>query len=300
MSKSENTILMSSVILCWASTYIFIKQLPASLPDFAYMTMNFGIAAILLTIIFWEKIREIKKTTILKSGLLGLILTANILFDKLGIDQLPSSLCSVFAASAILIVPAIMILLRKFPTKNNLAGAVIIMSGILLTNRFEVSNLFSAGAFFMLMSALLASIYTIVADKITKEEDPILLTMLQMWISALLSFFIWFGEDPMTFASIEYSNSMLSSIFICSFFGKAYAYVALMMAQKYSDPINITIISSTEPVVTLMLAVLIPSVFEEQFTWSAGLGAAIIMIGAIVSGTDFLTGKKKEILYETQ
>ena len=92
---------------------------------------------------------------------------------------------------------------------------------------------------------------------------------------------------------------MLSSIFICSFFGKAYAYVALMMAQKYSDPINITIISSTEPVVTLMLAILIPSVFEEQFTWSAGLGAAIIMIGAIVSGTDFLTRKKREILYET-
>lgn len=52
MTRSENTILMFSVILCWASTYIFIKQLPASLPNFAYLTMNFGIAAILLTIIF--------------------------------------------------------------------------------------------------------------------------------------------------------------------------------------------------------------------------------------------------------
>ncbi len=300
MTRSENTILMFSVILCWASTYIFIKQLPASLPNFAYLTMNFGIAAILLTIVFWKKIREIKRSTILKSGLLGLILTANILFDKLGIDRLPSSMCSVFAASAILIVPMIMICLRKYPTRNNIVGAVIIMSGILLTNGFDVFNLFSVGSFFMLMSALLASIYTIVADKITKEEDPILLTMLQMWLSALVSFIIWFSEDPMTFASIDYSNSMLSSIFICSFFGKAYAYVALMMAQKYSDPIHITIISSTEPVVTLVLAILIPSVFEEQFTWSAGLGAFIIMMGAIVSGTDFLTGKKKEILYETQ
>lgn len=61
MTRSENTILMFSVILCWASTYIFIKQLPASLLNFAYLTMNFGIAAILLTIIFWKKIREIKK-----------------------------------------------------------------------------------------------------------------------------------------------------------------------------------------------------------------------------------------------
>lgn len=145
MTRSENTILMFSVILCWASTYIFIKQLPASLPNFAYLTMNFGIAAILLTIIFWKKIREIKKTTILKSGILSLILTANILFDKLGIDRLPSSMCSVFAASAILIVPTILILLRKYPTKNNLVGAVIIMSGIFLTNGFDFSNLLTAG-----------------------------------------------------------------------------------------------------------------------------------------------------------
>lgn len=102
------------------------------MPNFAYLTMNFGIAAILLTIIFWKKIREIKKTTILKSGILSLILTANILFDKLRIDRLPSSMCSVFAASAILIVPMILILLRKYPTKNNMVGAVIIMSGIFL------------------------------------------------------------------------------------------------------------------------------------------------------------------------
>lgn len=294
MSRTENTILMFSVILCWSTSYIFIKELPSSLPNFAYLTMNFGIAAILLTLIFFKKLRDITKPLFVKSCILGVLLTANLLFDKLGIDRLPPSMSSVFAASSILIVPIIMIFLKKYPTKNNMIGAVILMMGILITNGFDHTGLFTPGAAFMFLSALVASIYTIVADQITKEEDPILLTMLQMWISALISFVVWFTEEPMTFLTVDYNNEMLSSIFICSFFAKAYAYVALMYAQKYSDPIRITIISATEPVVTLVLAVLIPSIFVEEFTVTAIVGAIVIMLGAVISGTDFLSYKRKK------
>jgi drug/metabolite transporter (DMT)-like permease len=53
----------------------------------------------------------------------------------------------------------------------------------------------------------------------------------------------------------------------------------------------VTIISSTEPIVTLVLAVLIPTAFEEHFTTAAVFGAAVIMVGAIVSGTSFLSRK---------
>ena len=135
-------------------------------------------------------------------------------------------------------------------------------------------------------------------DRVSKEEDPLLLSMMQMWVSAIISFVIWSVQDPSTFASVEYSNEMLSSIFILAFFAKAYAYVALMYSQKYSDPISVTIIASTEPVVTLVLAVLIPSAFEEHFTLTAIAGAAIIMAGAIISGTNFISSRKGEKINE--
>lgn len=291
MSKTENNILLFSITLCWAASYVFIKDLPSGLSTFAYLTMACGIAAVLLTLVFFKKFKGIRLATIGKASILSVLLLLNLITDKMGIDRLASSTASVLASTSILIVPVVMIMMRKMPTKNNLLGAVIIMAGIIITSGFRTENVFSMGAMFMLLSAVLMSIYTIAADKITKEEDPLLLSVLQMWITAILGFVIWFIEEPRTFASLEYTNAMLSSIFILAFFGKAYAYVALMYSQKYSDPISVTIVSSTEPIVTLVLAVLIPSAFEEHFTTAAVFGAAVIMVGAIVSGTNFLSRK---------
>lgn len=293
MRKSENNILLLSITICWAASYVFVKDLPPSLSTYGYLTMICGIAAILLTVIFWKKFKLISPTALGKSVLLSVILTLNLLCDKWGIDRLPSSTASVLAATAILIVPALLLFMKKKPTSNNFLGAFIIMGGIIVTSKFHIENLFRLGSLFMLFSALLASIYTIIVDKMTKKEDPLLLCILQMWFTALFSFVLWFMEDPGTFANVEYSKQMLSSIFILAFFSKAYAYVALMYSQKYSDPISVTVISSTEPVVTLVLAVLLPSAFPESFTVTSVVGAAIIMVGAVVSGTNFLSKRRR-------
>lgn len=291
MSRTENNILLFSITLCWAASYVFIKNLPSDLSTYAYLTMTCGIAAALLTMVFFKKIRKTTFVTVLKAAALSGLLLFNLVFDKLGIDRLASSTASVLASSSIMIVPVLLILMKKRPSRNNMLGAVVIMAGILITCRFKAENIFSKGALFMLLSAVVASVYTIVADKITKEEDPLVLSILQMWITAIAGFIMWFLEEPTTFASLTYTNEMLSSIFILAFFSKAYAYVALMYSQKYSDPMRVTVIASTEPIVTLVLAVLIPTVFEEHFTSAASLGAVVIMIGAMISETGFLSRK---------
>ena len=296
MSRTENNILLFSITLCWAASYVFIKSLPSDLSTYAYLTMTCGIAAALLTVVFFQKLRKTKFTAVSKSAALSVLLLFNLIFDKMGIDRLASSTASVLASSTILIVPVILIILRKKPTRNNMLGAVVIMAGIVITSGFQAENLFCEGALYMLLSAVMTSAYTIAADKITKEEDPLILSVLQMWVTAVLGFVMWFMEEPTTFASLEYTNEMLSSIFILAFFSKSYAYVALMYSQKYSNPINVTIIASTEPVVTLVLAVLIPTAFEEHFTAAAIFGAVAIMTGAIISGTDFLSRKGGETL----
>ena len=296
MSRTENNILLFSITLCWAASYVFIKSLPSNLSTYAYLTMTCGIAAALLTVVFFKKIINTKFVAVLKSATLSGLLLINLIFDKMGIDRLSSSTASVLASSTIIIVPVLLIIMRKMPTRNNMLGAIVIMAGIVITSGFRAENILSEGALFMLLSAVVTSIYTIVADKITKEEDPLILSIMQMWVTAILGFIMWFIEEPTTFASLEYTNEILSSIFILAFFSKAYAYVALMYSQKYSNPINVTIIASTEPIVTLVLAVLIPTAFEEHFTAAAVVGAVVITIGAIISGTDFLSRKGGEKL----
>ena len=139
------------------------------------------------------------------------------------------------------------------------------------------------------------SMYTVLATEYTKETDPSLLTVLQMLVSAVFGFGLWMATDAGSLFTIEWSHVTLSYIFLIAFFSKCYAYLMLMYADKYTDAVSVTIVASTEPVVTLVAAVLLPESMGgvEHFSAKAVAGAIIISLGAIVAGTNFLSRKKK-------
>jgi drug/metabolite transporter (DMT)-like permease len=107
-------------------------------------------------------------------------------------------------------------------------------------------------------------------------------------------FVLWCVEEPTTFASVNYTNELLSSIFILAFFTRVYAYAALMFGQKYTDSMSVAIIASTDPVITLLLAVLIPVAFGtgEKFNAVSFSGAIVIAMGSVIAGSNFMTRKK--------
>ena len=290
MTKPENNILLFSITLCWSASYIFIKSLPADLSSYAYLTMTTGIAALILVAAFWKRMKKVVKSTVKSGFILSLLLTCNLLMEKKGLELLPSSNASFLSALTILIVPLIMLIFRKKPGINNAVGAGIILLGLCLTNRFSLKAFISPGSLYMMAACLASAGYIIAADRFTKQEDPFLIGIVQMIFSALCGFILWFIEEPTTFLSVNYTNALLSSIFILAFFTKAYAYIILMFSQKYADPMRVTVIASTEPVVTLFLALMIPSAYGTQETFSVFslIGALIIAVGAVVAGSNFI------------
>jgi drug/metabolite transporter (DMT)-like permease len=296
MTKLENNILLLSVTFCWASSYIFVKRLSGELSTFAYLTLVTGIAAVILTILFFKQFRHVKKSTILSSLVLSLLLTAMLLLEREGLKSLPASNASFVASLTIIIVPILMLLLKSKPTLNNAVGAVVIVLGLCLTSGFSLSAFFDRGTVFMLLVCLSTAVYTIAADRFSKKENPLLLSVIQMIFTAFSGFVLWFAEEPTTFASVNYTNELLSSIFILAFFTKAYAYVVLMFGQKYANSMSVAIIASTEPVITLLLAVLIPAAFGtgEKFNTVSLSGAIVIALGSVIAGSNFVTLKKPQ------
>jgi drug/metabolite transporter (DMT)-like permease len=297
MTRIENNILLFSITLCWASSYIFIKSLPPDLSPFAYLTLTTGIAAVILVVIFWKKLRDVTWRTVKRSAILSVLLTVNLLVERQGISLLPASNASFLSALTILVVPCMLLLLRRKPTANNMVGAFIIVTGLCLTNRFAFFAFANMGTFYMFMGCISSGIYIISADRFAKRENPLLIGVVQMVITAFTGFALWTFETPTTFLSVDYTRELLSSIFILAFFTKAYAYVVLMFSQKYADPMSVTIIASTEPVVTLTLAVLIPAAYGagEAFSVFSLFGALTITFGAVVAGSGFLRIRKKSM-----
>lgn len=301
MTKKENNIVLFSITLCWAASYIFIKSLPEDLSSYAYLTLTTGIAAIIMSIVFFKRLKEIRKGTLWKGFFLALLMCGNLLAEKAGISLLPSSNASFISSLNIIFVPLLMLFFKKFPSRNNVAGIIVILVGIFCTNGFQLQGFMNLGTLYMLAACFVMGIYTIAADRFAKEEDPLLMAVVQMMFTALMGYFLWLLEEPTTFMSLTYSSRMISSIIILAFFTKAYAYIMLMYAQKYANPLNVTVIASTEPVITLALAILLPASFgsSETFHLLPFVGSLVIACGAVIAGTDFLDKKEARKQKET-
>lgn len=289
MTKSENNILLFSITLCWAASYIFIKNLPENLSSYAYLALTTGIAAVVMVLIFFKKLQHLRKSTWIKGTFLSVLLSMNLLAEKLGIVRLSSANASFLSALSIILVPVLLLFFHKRPTRNHVAGAIIIMAGLAVSSGLDLSGFYSTGSLYMLGGCICSAVYTIAVDRFAKEEDPLLLCMVQMILSCAVGYMLWFLEDPGTVLNIEYSREMLSNLFILAFFTKAYAYIILMYSQKYTDAISVTIIASTEPVITLLLAFLLPAAYggNHSLTVPSAAGAALIAAGAVIAGLSF-------------
>lgn len=300
MTKKESRIVLLSITLCWASAYIFIKDVPQEFSVYAYLTLTSGVAGIILALLFFRQMFQISRKALIYSFILALLIAGNMVFEKLALDSLPASSVSTIASLNIVVVPLIMALRRQFPSRNNVAGIVIILAGILLSTSFSLSGNGFMGFVYVVISCVLMSLYIVLAQDYTREASPLLLTVLQLCFTALIGLILCVVIDPGSVTKIEWSAETLSYILIIAFFSKAYAYAMLMYGEKYADAISVTVIASTEPIVTILLALIIPNAMgnTELFSVRSLLSACIIAVGAIVAGTDFLSGDKKESVQE--
>ena len=297
MTKKESIIILFSITLCWSSAYIFIKDIPAEFSIYSYLTLTSGVAGLILLFLMRKRLKRIDRMTFIRGLILALLIMGNMIFEKFGLDNLSASAVSTIASMNIVIVPIILVFLKQFPSRNQTVGIAIILCGIIISNHIAFTGSDSAnlrGTIFVLLSCVMMSLYTVLAADYTKKSDPLILTMLQMCLTAVFGLVLWLITDPASITSINWSGEVISYILIIAFFSKCYAYLMLMLAEKYADALSVTIVASMDPVVTLLMAIVIPDTVGSTETFSARslLGALIIAIGAIVAGTNFLNKKK--------
>lgn len=297
MTKKECNIILFSITLCWSASYLFIKSLPKDLSSYGYMAITTGLAGIVMMFMCIKQLHKIHFAMVGKSLCLAVLLCTNLLTEKFGLMYISSSMASFLSSLNIIMVPLLLILGKRFPRKNQFLGMGVILLGILVTNDFCMQGLNNMGTVWMLSACLLSSVYTIVADKFTKEENPLLISALQMIMCGGISFILWNLEEPAAVFALSYEPQTISSLLILTLFSKIYAYIMLMYAQKYAAPMDVTVIAATEPVVTLILAVLLPAAYGagEAIRFGAFCGSILIALGAVIAGiiSDGMPGDKR-------
>lgn len=163
------------------------------------MAIRFGGAAILLTIIYLKKLlKDIKLSDLKKGSIIGIFMFGAFITLVTGIQYTTASKQSFLIGSYVLIVPFLAWLInRKKPDIYAIIGVICAVIGLAMLTLGGIEGI-NIGDFISILSSLSFALHMIMIEKYCNETDPIILTVIQFWVTAILFIILSLSFDGKT------------------------------------------------------------------------------------------------------
>ena len=281
----------------WGTSLTVVKTAASVFPPHLILTARFTLAALLLGIIYFRKLKQIRFSDVKAGLLIGLFLFLAYSSQTLGVTFADPGRSGFLSASYCVIVPFLFWAVeRTRPDKYHVAAAVLCVAGV-----FCISLSGSSGSIFpitrsellgdglALLSGFLFACHIVAVTKSGKNRDPITMTLLQFISAAFFSLIITLlFEDTTVLAvtSLRPIGELLYLAVLCT----AVSLLLQNIGQKYCDPSSAAIILGFESIFGVIFPV---ALGIEHLTVSSVVGFIFIFIAIIVSETKLSFLKKK-------
>ncbi|EKN65611.1 hypothetical protein BABA_19301 [Neobacillus bataviensis LMG 21833] len=287
MKKYIGEIGLTIVAVIWGSGFVASAVSLDHFTPYQILAIRFLIGVILLGLVFFKKLKNIKKSTIMKGSIIGIFLYLAFALQTVGLVYTTPSKNAFLTAVNVVIVPfiAFFIFKRKMD-KFELLGAMLAVTGIGVLS-LRLSGGVNFGDFLTLLCAVGFAFHIFYTAQFVKDEDPVLLTIIQMAVAAVLGFIVvlFKGETHLT-ASFE----GVSAVLYLGVFSTTIAFLLQTVAQKFTTETNAAIILSTEAFWGMVFSVII---LNEELTVKMIAGAILILTAIIISETKLKFLKRK-------
>ena len=159
-----------------------------------------------------------------------------------------------------------------------LVGAVMAVIGIAVLS-LQFSGTVNIGDILTLCCAIGFAVHIFYTAKFVAEEDPVLITIIQMFTAALLGSGVVVAKGETTFA-VE-SDALIPLLFL-GIFSTTIAYLLQTISQKYITETKAAIILSTEALWGTLFSVILVG---ELFTIRLAIGALLIISAILIAET---------------
>ncbi|MFC5590766.1 DMT family transporter [Sporosarcina soli] len=289
MKKYMGEIGLMITAIIWGSGFVASAVSLEHYTPYQILAGRFLIGTLILCLVFYKKLRYIKKSTLFKGTVLGLFLYIAFALQTVGLQYTTPSKNAFLTAVNVVIVPFIGFLLYKRKIDLfELGGAILALVGIAVLS-LKLSTGINIGDLLTLCCAVGFAFHIFYTAKFVKDEDAVLLTIIQMVIAAVIGWIV-VGFKGETSFSLE-SEGLLPLLYL-GIFSTTIAYLLQTVAQKFITETKAAIILSTESFWGTAFSVVILS---EVLTTKMIIGAILILGAILLSETKFSFIKKKEI-----
>ena len=285
------------VAIIWGSGFTASKlALDSGFGPFYIMAFRFTIAAIIMKVVFFKKLKNITKEELRAGAIIGAFLFFAFGTQTVGLLFTTPSKNAFLTGTNVVMVPFIYwAISRVKPDIYSLIAAVACFLGI-GTLSYDGSFSMGLGDTLSLICAVGFACHISLTGYFAKKIDVIKIAYLQMAVAAILSIIaaLFFEKLPE-----EFNKTGVLSVVYLGIFSTMVAFFLQTMAQKYTTASRTAIILSTEAIFGTLFSVLLLS---EQLTINMIIGGCAIFFAIITVETkwDFLKPKKRSPLSSKQ
>ncbi len=279
--------------LCWAIASLISADVTRKIGGLAFNRIRlFFVSIMLISCTFyldtWVTINQDFLFTILLSGIIGVFLGDTLLFialQKIG----PRRNNILFSLAAPFTVILNIVFLNELMSTINLVGCIIVFFGVVVAiaygnskdkdHRWEIveGNIYS-GIFLGVVAALCQAIGLIMMKPIlSMGADPIASASLRTAISFIFLSFTFFLNLNIFNQKGSLTKKIIAQSIISGFLGMALGMSLLLIALQKADAGIVATLSSTSPIMILLLIWLITKKIPTMGAW---IGTILAIIGS--------------------
>lgn len=274
--KADLALLIATAF--WGTTYVLTKFALDFFGPLNIISIRFILAAVTLVIIFHRRLINTTRPLLVRALLASAMLLLSFLSMNYALLYTSASNAAFIGGTTVLFVALFERLLLKRKLKKRIWLCVVLtLTGIgLLTINSDVRFVFGMGELLSLGCAVSYALYILLIDRFTEEYDPVALSTWQMFFIALASTLLTFSFETYKIPS---DGTSWLVILLLAFPCTAIAYVAQILAQKYTTPTHASLIISLETVFAGLFAFVI---LREVLAPLNYVGAVLMFISLVI------------------
>ena len=281
-----NVILLLTAFI-WGFTFVAQRASMLHVGPYLFNALRFMLGTLsLIPVYFFLKNRMTRfkqtplRSTLVSGLIVGISIFAGSSFQQVGLVTTTAGKSGFITGLYVIIVPIIGILFGSYSGLNTWIGALLSAVGLYFLCMTE-SLTISWGDTLTLLCAVCFAIHVILISIFSKKNDPILLSMIQFGVCAILSLTVAMCVETIQIDGILNAGP---AICFCGLFSVGVGYTLQVIGQLNANPTHAAIILCLEGVFAAICGWLF---LDEQMTSRSILGAGLMLFGMIISHINF-------------
>jgi len=266
--------------ILWGGGFVAVKDSLDSVPPIYMIALRFTLASVIMGVIFFKTILRMGRASFLRGLFLSALMFVSYAFQTIGCIYTTAGKNAFLTTIYVILAPLVTwFFTRKAPHPRVFAAAIIAIAGIgLLSLRGDLSV--NIGDALTLVSGLWFALHIYFISHYTqnKKDDPIALTVLQMFGTAALAWiFAPFYDGALPLSAILTGKHIFWIVYL-AVFSSSIAFLLQNICQKYLPPTTVALLLSTEA----LFGALASAIFLHERMNARMLAGCLLMLTAVV------------------